>query len=179
VLLRADLLRLTLPVNGLTPINPNWLKVLHPRFVPVLFIRLSRYFYLSRWLGFISPIFTWLNVFLFGIEFTARCNVGPGLMLPHTIGTVVGATEIGENVTIFQGVTLGAKYVDLMFNKSKRPVIKNDVSIGAGAKVLGGITVGSGAKIGPNTVILEDIPSNVVVMGNPAKIQAIKTIEGS
>lgn len=174
-LLRADLLRLTLPVNGFAPTKPSWLKVLNPRFMPVLFVRLARYFYLSRWFRFLSPIFTWLNLFIFGIEFTARCDVGPGLMLPHTVGTVVGATKIGANVTIFQGVTLGAKYADLIFNESKRPVIEDDVVIGAGAKVLGGIIVGAGAKIGPNTVVFDDIPAGVIAMGNPTQIQSIKT----
>ena len=94
-LLRADLLRLTLPVNGLEPTKPSWMKVLNPRFTPVLFVRLARYFFLTRWLSFLSPVFTWLNLFIFGIEFTARCDVGPGLMLPHTVGTVVGATSRG------------------------------------------------------------------------------------
>ena len=162
-LLRADLLRLTLSADGNIPIKPSWIKILNPRFTPVLFVRLARYLYLSKWLRFFSPVFTWLNVFIFGIEFTARCNVGPGLFLPHTVGTVIGARKIGANVTIYQGVTVGAKYADLIFDESKRPVIEDDVAVGAGAKVLGDIIVGQGVKIGPNSVVLESIPAGAVV----------------
>ena len=87
-------------------------------------------------------------------------------MLPHTVGTVVGARKIGVNVTIFQGVTLGAKYVDLTFNESTRPTIEDDVSIGAGAKVIGGVVIGARTKIGPNTVVFESLaPDSVVVVG--------------
>lgn len=171
ILIRADILRLTLPVDGLLPVKPSWLNVFNPRFIPVLFIRLSRYFFLNRWLRFFSPVFTWLNVIIFGIEFTARCDVGPGLMLPHTVGTVIGARKIGANVTIFQGVTIGAKYADLIFDETKRPVIEDNAVIGAGAKVLGGITVGDAAKIGPNTVLFDDIPAGATVLGHPVQIK--------
>lgn len=169
-LLRADLLRLTLPINELAPIKPNWLKVMHPRFIPVLFVRLARYFYLSQWFKFLSPIFTWLNLFIFGIEFTARCEVGPGLMLPHTVGTVVGATIIGENATIFQGVTLGALTADLLYVESLRPRLGDNVFIGAGAKLLGGIDIGHNVKIGANSVVLHSLPDNVVAVGMPARV---------
>lgn len=175
-LLRADLLRLTLPVNGFSPTKPSWMKVLNPRFMPVLFVRFARYFYLSRWLRFFSPVFTWLNVFIFGIEFTARCDVGPGLMLPHTVGTVVGATKIGANVTIFQGVTLGALAVDLLYIESLRPRLGDDVIVGAGAKLLGGIDIGNNVKIGANSVVLHSLPDNAVAVGIPAKV--VKIIVG-
>jgi len=178
-LLRADLLRLTLPINGLAPIKPSWSKVLHPRFIPVLFVRLARYFYLSRWLRFLSPLFTWLNVFIFGIEFTARCDVGSGLMFPHTVGTVVGATKIGANVTIFHGVTLGALTADLQYVESLRPRLGDNVIVGTGAKLLGGIDIGNNVKVGANSVVLQSLPDGAVAVGVPAKVVKIVTDENA
>jgi serine O-acetyltransferase len=175
-LLRADLLRLTLPANGLAPTKPRWIKILNPRFTPVLFVRFARYFYLSRWLSFFSPVFTWLNVLIFGIEFTARCDIGPGLMLPHTVGTVVGATKIGANVTIFQGATLGALTADLLYLECLRPKLGDNVIIGAGAKILGGIDIGNNVMVGANAVVLKSLSDNVVAVGIPAKV--VKVVLG-
>jgi serine O-acetyltransferase len=170
-LLKADLMRITTTATS-RPQYFNWLSIFNPRFWPVLIIRIARFISFIPGLKLLTPILTWLNVIIFGIEFTAKCKVGPGLMLPHTVGTVVGAREIGANVTIYQGVTIGAKFVDLQFDESKRPTIEDDVAIGAGSKVLGGITIGSGSKIAPNAVVFEDVPANAIAIGNPAKIQA-------
>jgi serine O-acetyltransferase len=109
-------------------------------------------------------------VILFGIECTARCSIGPGLLLPHTSGTVIGANLIGNNATIFQGVTLGALIADFDFDPTKRPTIGDDVTVGAGAKVLGGVHVASRATIGANAVVLMSIPEGAVAVGIPAKI---------
>ena len=167
-LLRADLDRLAVPANGGNDATVSWTKLFSPRFIPVLLVRLSRYCYLSGPLRILSPMFTWLNVILFGIEFTARCEVGPGLMLPHTSGTVVGALKIGANATIFQGVTFGAKFADLCFDPGARPVVGNDVTVGAGAKVLGGITIGDGAVIAANSLVIDDVAPGVLMIGVPA-----------
>jgi serine O-acetyltransferase len=113
-------------------------------------------------------VLTWLNVILFGIEFTPKCEVGAGLMLPHTSGTVVGALKIGSNVTIFQGVTLGAKFADIGFTPDSRPVVGNNVMFGAGAKVLGGITVGDGAVIAANSLVVESVAPGATMIGIPA-----------
>lgn len=172
-LLRADLARLVVPGKEASDASGSWTTMFSPRFFPVLFVRLSRYFYLSRFLRFLSPVFTWLNVILFGIEFTARCEVGPGLMLPHTSGTVVGALQIGSNATIFQGVTFGAKFADLGFVPSARPVVGNDVIVGAGAKVLGGITVGDGAIIASNSLVIADVEPGAVMIGVPAAVRVL------
>lgn len=167
-LLRADLSRLTLQGAGDTEPSPSWSTLFSPRFVPVLLVRLARYFYLYRGLKFLSPVFTWLNVIIFGIEFTAKCEVGPGLMLPHTSGTVVGASKIGANVTIFQGVTLGAKFADLGFNPETRPVLGDNVMIGAGAKILGGIFIGDRAVISANSLVIESVEIGAFMIGVPA-----------
>ncbi len=166
--LKADLQRFAIPGSE-QPVN--WLNLLNPRFIPVLIIRLARYFSFIPVLKLLAPMLTWMNVILYGVEFTTKCEVGPGLMLPHTVGTVVGAKRIGSNVTIFQGVTLGAKYIDLEFDETKRPTILDNVSIGAGAKVLGGITLGVGAKVAPNAVVFNDVPERAIAIGNPAQIQ--------
>ena len=109
-----------------------------------------------------------LNLFLFGIEVTPRCRIGAGLFLPHTSGTVLGAAEIGRNATIFQGVTLGARVADLAFDPSLRPILGNNVLIGAGAKILGGIKIGDGATIAANSLVIRDVPENARMMGVPA-----------
>lgn len=176
-LLRTDLLRLTLPTGEGHPENPNWLKIFHPRFAPVLLVRIARYLYLNPLLKFLSPVFTWLNLFIFGIEFSARCDVGAGLFLPHTVGTVIGATKIGSNATIFQGVTLGALTADMSYVEYLRPNLGDDVIVGAGAKLLGGISIGNNVTIGANSVVLNSLPDNVVAVGAPAKV--VKVITGS
>jgi serine O-acetyltransferase len=168
--LRADLLRLSACNGSNEATKVKWFNLMNPRFTPVLIIRLSRSCYLTRWLRPLSIALTWLNVILFGVECTARCSIGPGLMLPHTSGTVIGASLIGENATIFQGVTLGAVIADFGFDPTKRPTIGDNVTIGAGAKILGGVHVASRATIGANAVVLMSIPEGAVAVGVPAKI---------
>lgn len=132
------------------------------------------YFRISYWcgihrLGVIAKIFSTLNTIFFGIEIAIRCKIGGGLYLPHTQGIVIGASSVGENVTIFQGVTLGAKNLDFSYDESLRPRIGNNVIIGAGAKILGGIVVGGNSVIGANAVVLHNIPDHTVAFGVPAK----------
>lgn len=146
-----------------------WLGVLSPRFAPVLLCRLAHWLY-RRKLGPVAKSISLLNFFLFGIEIAVRCPIGKGLFLPHTQGTVIGAWTIGENVTIFQGVTLGAKEVDFSYQESSRPTVGNGVIIGSGAKVLGGVTLGSGSRIGANAVVLELVPEGALAAGIPARV---------
>ena len=170
--LRADLMRL---YKGDTALKKSgcclWIKIITPRFIPVLLIRVSHYFYVKRLLRPFSFIFTLFNVVLFGIEATPRCKIGPGLLIPHTSGTVIGAIEIGSNVTIFQGVTLGATYADLGFTSESRPILEDDVVIGAGAKVLGGIRVGRNAVVAANSLVTESVPDNALAIGVPAIVR--------
>jgi serine O-acetyltransferase len=146
-----------------------WLGVLSPRFVPVLLCRVAYFFYTVKLVP-VAKFFSLLNFFFFGIEIAVQCRVGKGLFLPHTQGTVIGAYSIGENATIFQGVTLGARELDFSFIEASRPAVGDDVTIGSGAKVLGGLTVGSGSRIGANAVVLESIPANVAAAGVPARV---------
>lgn len=146
-----------------------WLGVLSPRFVPVLLSRLAHCLYRLK-LGPVAKAFSLLNFFLFGIEIAVRCPIGKGLFLPHTQGTVIGALAIGENATIFQGVTLGARELDFSYQESSRPTVGNNVTIGSGAKVLGSLHIGDGARIGANSVVLQSIPCGVLAVGAPAQV---------
>jgi serine O-acetyltransferase len=100
-----------------------------------------------------------------GIEIHPSAEVGDGLFIDHGMGVVIGETaEIGENVTLYQGVTLGGTG----FAAGKRhPTVQDNVTIGSGAKLLGPITIGHGAKIGANAVVIHDVPANSTVVGNP------------
>ena len=102
---------------------------------------------------------------LTGIEIHPSARIGEGLFIDHGAGVVVGETaEIGHNVTLYQGVTLGGTG----FATGKRhPTVQDNVTIGSGAKLLGPITIGHGAKIGANSVVITDVPPNSTVVGNP------------
>lgn len=145
-------------------------KVFNPRFFPVIIIRFSYYLYKKPLLRIFSHLLTWINVCLFGIESTPKCKIGPGLVIPHSYGIVIGASIIGKNFTIFQGVTLGAVVADMSFNKNTRPRIGDNVTLGAGSKVIGNITVGKNVVVGANSVVLKNVPSSVVMVGIPAKV---------
>jgi serine O-acetyltransferase len=102
---------------------------------------------------------------LTGIEIHPAAKIGQGFFIDHGAGVVIGETaEIGDDVTLYQGVTLGGTG----FATGKRhPTLEDNVTVGAGAKLLGAITVGHGAKIGANTVVIQDVPPNTTVVGNP------------
>jgi serine O-acetyltransferase len=102
---------------------------------------------------------------LTGIEIHPSAAIGKGLFIDHGAGVVIGETaEIGDDVTLYQGVTLGGTG----FAVGKRhPTVQDNVTIGSGAKLLGPITIGHGAKIGANSVVITDVPPNSTVVGNP------------
>ena len=99
----------------------------------------------------------------FSIDIHPGCSIGKRLFIDHGVGVVIGETTIiGDDCTIYQGVSLGGTGKE----KGKRhPTIKNNVIIGAGAKVLGNITIGSNCKIGANTVVLTDVKDNMTIVG--------------
>jgi serine O-acetyltransferase len=100
-----------------------------------------------------------------GVEIHPAASIGADLFIDHGSGVVIGETaEIGDRVTLYQGVTLGGTG----FARGKRhPTVEDDVTIGSGAKLLGPITVGHCAKVGANSVVIEDVPPNSTVVGNP------------
>ncbi len=113
---------------------------------------------------FLSQVMRWAT----GIEIHPGATVGPGLFIDHGMGVVIGeTTEIGEDVTLYQGVTLGGTSLA----KGKRhPTIGNGVVVGAGAKVLGAITIGDGSRVGANAVVVRPVPEDSVVVGVPGEI---------
>jgi serine O-acetyltransferase len=154
------------------PCPPGFLALLrripHHRFFPVVLCRVSR----AAWLKgvpIVPALCSYLNLVLFGLEVAPRCEIGPGLFLPHPTGTVIGARRIGSNATIFQGVTLGARELDMGFAANLRPEIGNNVVIGAGAKILGGIRIGDNVTVGANSVVVKSVESGHTVVGIPAR----------
>ncbi|WP_137895571.1 serine O-acetyltransferase [Ramlibacter sp. 2FC] len=119
-----------------------------------------------KWLGrFISHVSRWLT----GIELHPGAKIGERVFFDHAMGVVVGETaEIGDGCTIYQGVTLGG--TSLYKGAKRHPTLGRDVVIGAGAKVLGGFTVGDGAKVGSNAVVTKPVPAGATAVGNPARI---------
>ncbi|KJJ84143.1 serine O-acetyltransferase [Candidatus Omnitrophus magneticus] len=117
---------------------------------------------------FLPRFLSQMGRFLTGIEIHPGASIGKGFFVDHGMGVVIGETSIiGENVTLFQGVTLGGTGKE----KGKRhPTIGNNVVIGAGAKVLGNITIGNNVNIGANAVVLKDVPDNCTVVGVPGRI---------
>ena len=140
----------------------------HPRFLPIVLCRCSRSALLNG-LPALGHLLSYLNQIIFGIEISPRCVIGPGIFFPHTSGTVIGASKIGRDVTIFQGVTLGAKQIDMKYDLALRPELGDFVVVGAGAKVLGGITLGDNVRVGANSVLLRSVPANATVAGVPAR----------
>ena len=106
--------------------------------------------------------------FLTGIEIHPAAKLGPGLFIDHGMGVVIGETaEIGENVTLLHGVTLGGTSL----RKEKRhPTLGDSVVVGAGAGVFGAFTIGSGSRIGAGSVVVREVPPNSVVVGVPGRV---------
>ena len=147
-------------------IKSNLEVFLYPSFKALLHYKLShflykkRHFLLARWICERSKRKT-------GIEIHPGAVIGENLFIDHGMGVVIGETTIiKDNVTIYQGVTLGGTGKE----KGKRhPTILNNVMIGAGAKILGNITIGENCKIGAGAIVLKDIQSNSTVVGIPGK----------
>ena len=116
---------------------------------------------LARWLSHVGR-------FLTGIEIHPAARLGPGLFIDHGMGVVIGETaEVGENVTLLQGVTLGGTSLR---REKRHPTLGDNVVVGAGAAVLGAITVGDNSRIGAGSVVVLDVPPNSVVVGVPGRV---------
>jgi serine O-acetyltransferase len=106
--------------------------------------------------------------FLTGIEIHPAARLKPGLFIDHGMGVVIGETaEIGENVTLLQGVTLGGTSLK---REKRHPTLGDNVVVGAGAKILGAFTIGSGSRIGAGSVVVREVPPNSVVVGVPGRV---------
>lgn len=129
--------------------------------------RVAHWFFKRKWF-FLARVISQISRFFTGIEIHPGAKIGSRFFIDHGMGVVIGETcEIGDNVTVFQGVTLGGTGKE----KGKRhPTIKDNVLIATGAKVLGSITVGENSKIGAGSVVLKEVPANSTVVGIPGKV---------
>jgi serine O-acetyltransferase len=148
----------------------------YPGFHATILHRVAHWFWKKRFY-FVGRLISHVNRFLTGIEIHPGAVIGKRFVIDHGMGIVIGeTTEIGDDVTIYHGVTLGGT----TWNKGKRhPTIKDNVVIGTGAKVLGNITIGENVRIGANSVIFKDVPDNSTVVGVPGKsIKSREKVKG-
>lgn len=146
----------------------------YPGVHALLFYRLGHSIWNAglRWLArFISTLARWLT----GIEIHPAAKIGRRFFIDHGMGVVIGETaEIGDDCTLYHGVTLGGT----SWQKGKRhPTLMNNVVVGAGAKVLGPITVGEGGRVGSNAVVTKDVPAGATVIGVPAHVARAASTE--
>jgi serine O-acetyltransferase len=138
----------------------------YPGLHAVMFHRVAHGLWQRGWLvsaRFLSQIGRWLT----GIEIHPGAELGRRLLIDHGMGVVIGETAVvGDNVTLYQQVTLGGVSLD---PGKRHPTVEDDVVIGAGAAVLGPLTVGRGARVGSNAVVLKDVPAGATVVGIPAR----------
>ncbi len=142
----------------------------YPGLHAILIHRVAHALYKKR-LFFLARLISHFSRFLTGIEIHPGAKIGEGLFIDHGAGVVIGETaEIGDNVTIYQGVTLGGTGKE----KGKRhPTIGDNVVISTGAKILGSFTIGANSKIGAGSVVLKPVPPNCTVVGVPGRVVAM------
>lgn len=150
------------------PAARNFFEVLttYPGLHAVLLHRVSHALWRRR-LFWVARVLSGLTRWITGIEIHPGANIGRRFFIDHGMGVVIGETaEIGNDCTLYHGVTLGGT----SWEKGKRhPTLCNDVVVGAGAKVLGPITLGDGARVGSNAVVVKDVPANSTVVGVPGR----------
>ncbi|SFR54748.1 serine O-acetyltransferase EpsC [Anaeromicropila populeti] len=148
-------------------IKSNWEVFLYPSFKAVMryrvahFLYIRKHYFLARWISQKTARKT-------GIEIHPGATIGKGLFIDHGHGVVIGETaEIGNNVTMYQGVTLGGTGKE---HGKRHPTIEDNVMISAGAKILGSFRVGANSKIGAGSVVLTEVPPNSTVVGVPGRV---------
>ena len=138
--------------------------ILYASFHAVLYHKLAHFLYKCK-LYFLARLISQIARFLTGIEIHPGATLGRRVFFDHGMGIVIGETAIvGDDCVIFHGVTLGG------LSSKRPPTIKNNVMLGAGAKLLGDITIGENVKVGANAVVLTDVPDNAIAVGIPARI---------
>ena len=145
----------------------------YPGVKAVLFHKIAHFFSVAKF-DLVARIISQSSRFLTGIEIHPKAKIGKNLFIDHGMGVVIGETsEIGNNVTIYHGVTLGGISPSIDSDKQRdvkrHPTLKNNVVVGSGAQILGPVTVGENAKIGANAVVTKDVSDNAVMVGVPAK----------
>lgn len=148
-------------------IKSNMEVFLYPSFKVILRYRIAhklyrkKHFFLARWISQRAARKT-------GIEIHPGARIGKGLFIDHGSGVIIGeTTEIGNNVTLYQGVTLGGTGKE---QGKRHPTLRDNVMVSAGAKILGSFTIGENSKIGAGSVVLEEVPPNCTVVGVPGRV---------
>ncbi len=143
------------------------ITLLYPGFHAIVFHRLARFVWNLK-IPFLSRAISQFARFLTGIEIHPGAQIGEGLFIDHGMGVVIGETSIiGNDVTLFQGVTLGGTGKE---TGKRHPTLGDNVVVGTGAKILGNIHIGDNSYIGANAVIIKDVPANATVVGVPGRI---------
>ncbi|GAA0788296.1 serine O-acetyltransferase EpsC [Hathewaya limosa] len=150
------------------PAARNKLEVflLYPSVHAIIMYRITHFLYTKN-LFFLARLLSQISRFFTGIEIHPGAKIGKGFFIDHGMGVVIGETaEVGDNVTLFHGTTLGGTGKD----KGKRhPTLGNNVIVGSGAKILGPIKIGNNVKIGANAVVLKEVPDDATAVGIPAR----------
>jgi serine O-acetyltransferase len=156
--------------GGIEPKPRRFSSNFAPRFAPVFLIRVAQRLHHKGYLR-AAKLVALVNFVVFGLEVDLRLEIGPGLVIPHSVGTVIGAGHVGANVTIYQQVTLGARMADFLNDPAVRPYVGDGVIITAGAKVLGPVRLGANCVVGANAVVLTDVPDGALAVGVPATMR--------
>jgi len=155
------------------PAATNTLEVLlaYPGFHARQFHRLA--YTLHQWHVPVLPrLISHISRFLTGIEIHPGAKIGDGLFIDHGMGVVIGETsEIGDDVTLYQGVTLGGTS---HLRAKRHPTLGNNVIVGVGAQLIGAITIGDNTKIGAGSVVINSVPANATVVGVPGRVVAMR-----
>ncbi len=167
----SDLSDLIASIRERDPARPSTMEVIlcYPGFhILTLFHPVAQWLW-NRDLHTLARLWAHIGRGVTGIEIHPQARIGRNLFIDHGMGVVIGQTaSIGDNVTIYHGVTLGSKGGSIQ--GKRHPDIGNDIIIGSGAQILGAIIIGDNVAIGANSVVTSDIPSGVTVMGIPARI---------
>lgn len=148
-------------------IHCNMEVLLYPSFKAILYYRIAHKLYVKKHF-FLARLISQRGVRKTGIEIHPGAKIGKGLFIDHGHGVIIGETTvIGDNVTLYQGVTLGGTGKE---HGKRHPTLENNVMVSAGAKVLGSFTIGENSKIGAGSVVLEEVPPNSTVVGVPGRV---------
>jgi len=140
----------------------------YPGFHAIVWHRFAHFLHTRLKLKLLARLISHLNRWLTGIEIHPGAEIGPGFFIDHGMGVVIGETSIiKENVTLFQGVTLGGTG---KARTKRHPTLKESVVVGAGAKILGDITIGEGSRVGAGSVVVQSVPENSTVVGIPGRV---------
>ena len=145
----------------------------YPGVKAIFFHKIANFFAIAKF-DLIARIISQLSRFLTGIEIHPKAKIGKNLFIDHGMGVVIGETsEIGDNVTIYQMVTLGGISPSINSDSQREikrhPTLMDNVVVGSGAQILGPVIIGKNAKVGANAVVTKDVPENAVMIGIPAK----------